>query len=169
MVVLNWSAPAGAGIGKPCARATSNATATSAKPRLAAYWLTSGSNAAMPSGVKCREMKQMADYIHPVRECLLSLHMVGESFIGNFSDGNPHAAKAEQAIFDAFAPVRRAVVWEEEHNPDGSMLTSGQVEEANYHLRRDLDPEFRRQEEELDAKFEEYMRKKHQQEGNADD
>ena len=106
---------------------------------------------------------------HPARKRFLELQLAADRIIGYFSASNIHATKAEKAICEIFDPVRRAVEWEEEHNADGSMLTSSQVAEANYILRKELDPSFKRKEDELEAKVEEYLRKKKQEEESSDD
>ena len=61
MDALSWKSPPGAGSGRRCASTTSNVTATSAGLRNAAYWRTGGNSAAMPSGLKHREGKLMAE------------------------------------------------------------------------------------------------------------
>ena len=109
----------------------------------------------------------MANPNHPARKRFLDLQLAADRIIGNFSDNNIHAAKAEKAIYEVFDPLRRAVAWEEGHNPDGSMLTSSQVAEANYSLRLELDPSFKRKEDELEAKVDKYLRKKKQEEDDT--
>lgn len=66
------------------------------------------------------------------------------------ANDNPHRQTVIKALTNARDTIRRACEWEETHNPDQSMLTAKQVDDANHRLRYSLDPEYRAECDQLD-------------------